>query len=982
MSTATPRRRRLLAHEVVQTSSMDCGPATLKCLLEGHHIPASYGRLREACQTDVDGTSIDTLEQVAQQLGLAAEQSLLPLDHVLLPGAQALPAVVVVRQADSATHFVVVWRQAGAWLQVMDPALGRRWVRGQALLDELYRHTMPVPALDWRQWAGSPGFTVPLQERMALLGLDQRQRSRLLARALADAGWFPIAALDASVRLVQALQQAGGLRHRREAAALVASLFKRTCADGEDIHRLLPPAYWSATPDASNTDPSRQMLSLHGAVVLTVRGRRADAAGAADGAGAAHATRAANAANAANAEQTAEASANSLPPLSPELRAALAEPPAAPGTAVWRLLRQDGLLAPLALLLATLLASAVTTLEALLFRGLFDMADTLVQPQQRLLAGLALLAFLAVLLAIELPIVHETLRQGRQLEARLRMALLRKLPRLTDRYFQSRPVSDMAERAHAIVALRELPALGLHGLQTGAELLLTLLGIGLIAPASLGAALLLALLAVALPLLAQPFLNERELRVRNQAAALNGFYLDALLGLVPVRAHQAQHNVRRQHEGLLVGWAASARGWVQGSLAADGLQSLVCTTLAGGLLLAHFARAGGVGGADLLLVYWTLKLPATGARLADLAQDYPAQRNALLRLLEPLSAPEASGEPMSARGNPTPASGAQRQAPVDRPTAPAAPSPVPPNRRSMPASAGSVHAAHTTSLALAQLASRAARRRPRGVAIDIRGGSVLAAGHGILHQLNLQIAPGEHVAVVGASGAGKSSLVGLLLGWHRLAEGELRVNGQPLTSRRGEALRRVTAWVDPGVQLWNQSLLDNLAYATAEPDLARVGDVVASARLRGLLEQLPDGLQTLLGEGGGLLSGGEGQRVRLGRALMARGARLALLDEPFRGLDRPQRRDLLAEARHWWRHSTLLCVSHDLAETQDFDRVLVVDQGRIVADGAPGALAQQPGAYRDLLDAEARLRSGLWQAGPWRRLWVAGGRVIEPALLR
>src|ERR671932_2127011 len=99
MTAAALRTRRLLATEVVQTSAMDCGPAALKCLLEGFGIPVSYGRLREACQTDVDGTSIDTLEETAVQLGLAAEQVIVPVDHLLLPEATALPAIVVVRLA-------------------------------------------------------------------------------------------------------------------------------------------------------------------------------------------------------------------------------------------------------------------------------------------------------------------------------------------------------------------------------------------------------------------------------------------------------------------------------------------------------------------------------------------------------------------------------------------------------------------------------------------------------------------------------------------------------------------------------------------------------------------------------------------------------------------------------------------------------------------------------------------------------------------
>src|SRR5947207_5590382 len=106
---------------------MDCGPASLKSLLEGLGISVSYGRLREACQTDVDGTSIDTLEQIAVQLGLEAEQIMLPLDHFLLPGGAALPAIVVVQLAVGLTHFVVAWRRHGPLIQLMDPGVGRRW---------------------------------------------------------------------------------------------------------------------------------------------------------------------------------------------------------------------------------------------------------------------------------------------------------------------------------------------------------------------------------------------------------------------------------------------------------------------------------------------------------------------------------------------------------------------------------------------------------------------------------------------------------------------------------------------------------------------------------------------------------------------------------------------------------------------------------------------------------------------------------------
>jgi ABC-type transport system involved in cytochrome bd biosynthesis fused ATPase/permease subunit len=312
-------------------------------------------------------------------------------------------------------------------------------------------------------------------------------------------------------------------------------------------------------------------------------------------------------------------------------------------------------------------------------------------------------------------------------------------------------------------------------------------------------------------------------------------------------------------------------------------------------------------------VFWTLKLPAVGHSLAELAQQYPAMRNVLVRLLEPLHAAS------------------------ETPDAPAA----------------------------------AAKTGPVGIGVE--GGSVLAAGHAILEELEVSIAPGEHVAIVGSSGAGKSSLLGLLLGWHRLASGALRLDDAPAGAADIEALRRATAWVDPAIQLWNRPFLDNLVYACDGTALDQVGPVLDAARLRGLLQKLPSGLQTYLGEGGALLSGGEGQRVRLARAFLQRDVRLALLDEPFRGLDRQQRHALLAEARGWWKGATLLCVTHDVAETQAFDRVLVVEGGRIVEDGCPRALAAADSRYRQMLDAEEEVHARLWRDARWRRIRVEDG---------
>ena len=126
-----------------------------------------------------------------------------------------------------------------------------------------------------------------------------------------------------------------------------------------------------------------------------------------------------------------------------------------------------------------------------------------------------------------------------------------------------------------------------------------------------------------------------------------------------------------------------------------------------------------------------------------------------------------------------------------------------------------------------------------------------------------------------------------------------------------------------------------------------------------------------------MLSGGEGQRVRLARALMQTNVRLALLDEPFRGMDRGQRSILLASARQWWKDTTLLCVTHDVGETLPFSRVLVIEHGQIVEDGVPAELAASASRYRELLDAETLVRDQMWKGKQWRHIAMNNGQITE-----
>jgi ABC-type bacteriocin/lantibiotic exporter with double-glycine peptidase domain len=927
-------RSRLLAPEVVQTSAMDCGPAALKCLLEGFGISVSYGRLREACQTDVDGTSIDTMEEVAQQLGLQAEQIMVPLDHVLLAEAQVLPAIVVVQFANGLTHFVVAWRRHGPFMQVMDPATGRRWPGCQQFLNEVYVHTQAVPAIQWREWAGSEEFLRGLRRRLSNLGLPRSSISGLSDRALADSGWRSLAALDAAARMLESIVVSGGLRRGRQAAGVLQRFLRRP--------ETIPSNYWSVQPTTPGPSQEEQ-VSLRGAVLVQVRGLLP------------------------SSEKAAGAR-------SPELMAALEEPLSRPGRELLKLSRSTGLLAPSAIMAALMLATGGVIVEAVLFRALFEMGRELGLSGQRLTAIGAILIFLAALLFLELPVTASLLRLGRRLEICLRLEFLRKIPRLGDRYFQSRLNSDMAERSHSVHRIRLLPDLAGQFLRSAFELVLTTAGIIWLDPAAAPIAILTTTLALGLPLAVQPVLTERDLRFRSHTGALSRFYLDALLGLIPIRVHGAERAVRREHESLLVEWARSGLGLQRAVVGIEAVQFLAGFGLAAWLLLDHLARSGETGGV-LLLIYWALNLPVLGQELALIAWQYPAYRNVTLRLLEPLGAREETVEEPSQTGRQSSRAAPERTGKstslgVADGKADASYGPPLPRedfrgvRNFETSETGQEDCSYTA--------------ESRGVALSLEEVSVRAAGNTILEDIHLSIPAGNHVAVVGPSGAGKSSLVGILLGWHRPATGRVLVDGELLDGRQLAQLRRETAWVDPSVQLWNRSFIDNLTYGVDSQSQMPIGSAIEEADLHSVLEKLPDGLQTSLGEGGALVSGGEGQRVRLGRAMFRPDVRLVILDEPFRGLERQRRHELLGRARRLWEHATLLCITHDVSATLCFDRVLVVERGRIVEDGSPAQLASRAESrYAAMLEAEKALREGLWSKGEWRTLRLERGELTE-----
>ncbi len=878
---------------------MDCGPAALKSALDGFGIAVSYRRLREACQTDVDGTSIDTLEDIAQRLGLDAEQVLIPADHVFLPETHALPAIAVTVGRDGTTHFVVLWSALAGRVQIMDPAAGRRWLTRAELERRLLLVSRSVPASAFREHAASAEFAGALERRLRAL-VSRRDSAELLALALKDASFRTIAALDAATRAVAALARSGALPARRERAALVRRWLELG-ADAAASALAVPENYWYARGGQGDADAERGgVVSLAGVVLLGLTTRRAAPApvGGERGAGGAD-------------------PASPAPAARPALK--LQDSADSPLRELLRLLQAEGTLAPALLLLGAVLVGSAGILEALILSALLELQQFLGQPVERFAAALAVLCFMALSTLGDVPLTHRVLRLGSRLETRLRIAFLQKLPSLPDRYFQSRPVSDMAERAHMVHVVRVLPLFLLSLLRLLCSWLVTALGMIWLDPQSATRIALAALACVAVPLCVQRALIERDGRVRALSAALSRCYLDALRGLGAIRAHAAQRNVHLEHERQLSAWNAASLGWGRAVTALELAVSASSTALSAWLFLAyvqHHAESA----AALLYLYWALTFPGFGRELANLVRQLPSFINIVSRLIEPLGAlsPDPSPE--------QPSNDASSE---------------------------------------------------RGVAIELRDVTLALADNAVLTGIDLRIEAGEQLAIVGASGAGKSSLLGLLLGFHRPRQGQLLLDGVAVGERELEALRQSVVWVEPGVELWNRSLLANLEYG-AEDANCELSLNLHKAALHELVAKLPRGLQTRLGESGGTLSGGEGQRVRFARALARRRPRLALLDEPFRGLDREQRSTLLTAARETWRAATLLCVTHDIEETLAFPRVVVMAAGKIVQDGAPQALLAEPSShYAALLRGERALGASLSSPRAWRRLRIENGRLLE-----
>ncbi|MCD0205636.1 cysteine/glutathione ABC transporter ATP-binding protein/permease CydC [Klebsiella aerogenes] len=211
-----------------------------------------------------------------------------------------------------------------------------------------------------------------------------------------------------------------------------------------------------------------------------------------------------------------------------------------------------------------------------------------------------------------------------------------------------------------------------------------------------------------------------------------------------------------------------------------------------------------------------------------------------------------------------------------------------------------------------------------------------------LKDISLQVAAGEHIAILGRTGCGKSTLLQLLTRAWDPANGQIQLNGQPLSEQSETTLRQAMSVVPQRVHLFSATLRDNLLLAAPQVSDARLADILARVGLEKLLED--SGLNSWLGEGGRQLSGGELRRLAIARALL-HDAPLMLLDEPTEGLDattESQILDLLSEVMH---DKTVLMVTHRLRGLARFNQIIVMDNGQIIEQGSHAELLAKQGRY-------------------------------------
>jgi ATP-binding cassette subfamily B protein len=222
----------------------------------------------------------------------------------------------------------------------------------------------------------------------------------------------------------------------------------------------------------------------------------------------------------------------------------------------------------------------------------------------------------------------------------------------------------------------------------------------------------------------------------------------------------------------------------------------------------------------------------------------------------------------------------------------------------------------------------------------------------VFDKFSLRLQPGQRVGLVGHSGGGKSTLFVLLQRFYDVQLGSVTIDGQDIARVTQQSLRQAISVVPQDISLFHRSILENIRYGRPNATDDEVLRAAIAARCD-FVETLPDGLATMVGDRGVKLSGGQRQRIAIARAFL-KDAPILLLDEATAALDSESEEAIREALGRLMRGRTVIAIAHRLATLRNFDRVVVLQSGRIIEDGSPDRLMQGGGPYRELITREMR----------------------------
>jgi len=238
--------------------------------------------------------------------------------------------------------------------------------------------------------------------------------------------------------------------------------------------------------------------------------------------------------------------------------------------------------------------------------------------------------------------------------------------------------------------------------------------------------------------------------------------------------------------------------------------------------------------------------------------------------------------------------------------------------------------------------------------VEFRGVSfAYAPGRDVLSEIDLRIEPGQKLAIVGATGAGKSTLVSLLLRFYDPTSGTVLIDGQDLRSFTVQSLRERISLVLQESLLFKGTIRDNITFGRPDASDAEIRAAAATSHAAEFIEQMAEGYETMVSERGATLSGGQKQRIAIARAML-RNSPILILDEPTTGLDAASERAVLEALEEAARGRTTLIIAHRLASVRLADRIIVLEAGRIAEQGSHEELLVRNGRYAHLYRLQFR----------------------------